>query len=137
MALTGDYYVGEYEGHTVELIRNNWNKTLMLLIDGEEAVSKSCMFPGHHTLTATVEHNGVRHSVVARSVPYRLVFTKDGVELDGTELPITYEKPRGLLKAVFKAAWQGHPASAITVGAITLSLLALLGVMAGFVIRGL
>jgi hypothetical protein len=134
MAITGDHYVGTYEGHAVELIRNNWNKTLKLLIDREEVASTSCMFPGHLTLTADLEHNGVRHTVVAKSVPYRIVFTKDTIAVDGRELPLTYEKPRGLLRAVFKSARAGDPVSVITVGAILLVFLALLVVLVSTVL---
>ncbi len=41
MAITGDRYVGKYEGHGIELVRNNWDKTLKLLIDGKEVASES------------------------------------------------------------------------------------------------
>src|SRR5262249_47683446 len=100
MGLSGDYYAGQHEGHTVELIRNNWNMTVKLLIDGKEVARASCMFPGRRTLTGSLEHNGVRHDVVATSVPHRLVLTKDTVAVDGSELPLTSEKPRGLFQAL-------------------------------------
>jgi hypothetical protein len=128
MGLFGDRYVGEYEGHTVELLRNNWNKTLKLLIDGEEVASTSCDLPLSRTLVGSLYHGGVQHDVVARSVPYYLIFTKDSIAVDGSEVPLTHEKPRGLLKAVFKAAREGHLASVILVGAFVLLLLAFLGV---------
>lgn len=137
MALTGDRYVGTYEGHTLELVRNNWNKTIKLSIDGAEAASTSCMFPGRFTLTGTLKHNGEPHTVVARSIPDRLALSKYSIEVDGNELSIAYEKPRGLLKAVFKAAGEGHLASVITVAAITLSLLATVGVIAALLLREL
>jgi hypothetical protein len=89
MAITGDRHVGTYEGHTLELIRNNWVKTLVLLIDGEEVARGSCMLPGRLTLTGALEHNGARHEVVARSVPWRLLWTKDTIEVDGKALPLT------------------------------------------------
>jgi hypothetical protein len=65
------------------------------------------------------------------------VFTKNSIEVDGNDVPITCEKPRGLFMALLKSALDGHVVSAITFGAMMLSLLALLVVMAGFVIRGL
>jgi hypothetical protein len=68
MAITGDRYVGTYEGHIIELIRNNWVKTLTLLIDGNEVAGDSCMLPGRITLSGALEHNGARHTVVAKSV---------------------------------------------------------------------
>jgi len=89
MALTGDHYVGTFEGHTLELIRNNWNKTLTLLIDGKEVAWESCVLPGRVTLTGVVEHGGVRHAVVVRSVPHRLLWTKDSIEVDGEPLTLT------------------------------------------------
>jgi hypothetical protein len=131
MALTGDYYVGQYEGHTVELIRNNWNKSLKLLIDGDEVARASCTFPGRRTLAGSLECNGVRHAVVATSVPYRLVLTKDTVEVDGSELPLTYQRPRGLFQALYKEAGEGDLVSVITVSAIALSVSSLLVVAVG------
>jgi hypothetical protein len=96
MALTGDRYVGSFEGHAVELVRNNWDKRLTLLVDGQEVARESCAFPGRRTLTGILEHDGARHTVVAKSIPRRLVFTKDTIEVDGNELPLTREYPRGL-----------------------------------------
>jgi hypothetical protein len=89
MALTGDRYVGTFEGHTIELVRNNWNKTLRLLIDGQEVASESCMLPHRITLTGAVEHGGVQHAVVAHSVPDHLLWTKATVEVDGQPLSLT------------------------------------------------
>jgi hypothetical protein len=135
MGLFGDRYVGEYQGHTVELLRNNWNKTLKLLIDGEEAASTSCELPLSRTLTGSLEHDGVRCDVVARSVPHYLVFSKETIAVDGREVPLTHENPRGLLKAVFAEAGKGHLSSVIVIGAIALVLLALIGV-AGAILMG-
>jgi hypothetical protein len=89
MALTGDHSVGTFEGHTLELVRDNWAKTLKLLIDGREVARGSCMVPGAVTLTGAVEHDGVRHAVVARSVPHRLLWTTDTIEVDGQPLTLT------------------------------------------------
>ena len=89
MALTGDRWVGTFEGHTIELVRNNWNKTLRLLIDGKKVASASCMFPRRITLTGAVEHGGVQHAVVAKSVPHRLLWAKDTIEVDGQPLTLT------------------------------------------------
>jgi hypothetical protein len=92
MAITGDRYVGAYEGHTIELVRNNWNKTLRLLIDGKEVACESCVLPGRVTLTGTLEHGGVPLAVVAKSVPRRLLWTSDTVEIDGKALTLTQTK---------------------------------------------
>jgi hypothetical protein len=89
MALTGDRYGGTYEGHTIELVRNNWVKTLSLWIDGKEVARASCMLPWRITLTSTLAHDGVSHAVVARSVPRRLLWTTDTVEVNGKELALT------------------------------------------------
>ena len=35
MGITGDRYEGTFDGHKIELVRNNWNKTRNLLIDGK------------------------------------------------------------------------------------------------------
>jgi hypothetical protein len=89
MALTGARYVGTYIGHTVELIRNNWTKTLRLLLDGEEIARGSCMLPRRITLTGALDHDGVRHAVVAKSIPHRLLWTKVTIEVDGQPLTLT------------------------------------------------
>src|SRR5262249_49094902 len=114
--------------HAIDLIQNNWNKSLRLFIDGQGVASTSCLFPGLRILTGDLEHNGVPHTVVAKSIPHRLLLTKETIAVDGSELPLTYEKPRGLLKAVFTAAWAGEPLSIITVGALALLPIALLTV---------
>jgi hypothetical protein len=84
--------------------------------------------PPSRTLAGSLEHEGVCHDVVARSVPRYLIFSKDTITVDGIELPLTHENPRGLLRAVFRAAGQGHPASLTVVGALGLLLLAVLAV---------
>jgi hypothetical protein len=89
MGITGDRYVAEYEGHTIELVRDNWVKMLTLRIDGQDAASESVMFPHNITLTAILEHNGVQHTVIAKSLVHRLIFTKDSIEVDGTPLSVT------------------------------------------------
>lgn len=91
MAITGDRYVGTYREHTIELIRNNWNKTLKLLIDGEIVGGESRILPHSITLTATFEHNGVEHTVVAKSEVHGLL-AKDTIEIDGEALPLTKTK---------------------------------------------
>ncbi len=127
MGLFGDRHAGEYEGHTVELLRNNWNKTLKLLIDGEEVASTSCDLPLSRTLVGTLEHGGALHEVVARSEPHHVIFTKDTIAVDGDELPLTRENPRGLLGAVFRDAAKGHFASVVVVGALLALLAAVVG----------
>jgi hypothetical protein len=91
MAITGDRYVGTYEGHTIELVRNNWGKTLVLHIDGQKVASESRLLPHTITLTATFEHNGVQHTLVAKAVEHFLS-TDDTIEIDGTPLALTKTK---------------------------------------------
>ena len=91
MAITGDRYVGTYEGHRIELVRNNWDKTLKLLIDGKEVASESRILPHDITLTGSFEHEGVRHTVKAKAVSHFLS-SEDTVEVDGEALPLTKAK---------------------------------------------
>jgi len=91
MGITGDQYVGEYEGHIIELVRNAWVKTLELRIDGNKVASESCMLPHNITLTGAFEHNGVQHSVTAISLD-RFPFTTDTIEVDGNLLALTKSK---------------------------------------------
>jgi hypothetical protein len=72
--------------------KNNWPKTLRLLIDGMEVGRASCIVPGRLTLTGALEHDGVPHAVVANSVPHRLLWTKDTIEVDGQPLTLTKTK---------------------------------------------
>ena len=91
MALMGDRYVGTYEGHTIELIRDNLNKTLALHIDGRQVASESRILPHSITLTGTFEHDGLEHTVVAHSTIH-FPSADDKVEVDGKPLPITKTK---------------------------------------------
>jgi hypothetical protein len=92
MAITGDRYVGEFEGHTIELVRNNWVHVLTLLIDGAEVARASCHVPRRITLSGTLNHGGRGHDVVAKSVPRYFFWATDTVEVDGNELPLTKTK---------------------------------------------
>lgn len=91
MALTGDRYVGAYEGHTIELVRNNWSKTLRLLIDGREVARASRILPHDIVLTGALTHEGVEHSVVAKSI-VQMPTAADTIEVDGQALPLTKTK---------------------------------------------
>lgn len=87
-SLTGDRYRATYQGHTLALVRNNWNKTLALLIDGQEAATESRILPHNITLTAVLEHEGVRHTVIARS-EVRFPNAADTLEVDSEPLALT------------------------------------------------
>jgi hypothetical protein len=104
MALTGDYYFGEYEGHAIELVRNKWNKTLKLRIDGMEVDRASFLLPGRIRLIGRLVHDGLTRTVVADSVPHLLIFTRDTVSVDGEELPLIPGRPRGLFKELVRDA---------------------------------
>ena len=88
MALTGDHIIGEYEGHTIELVRDNWVKMLTLMIDGQKVASESIALPHNVTLHATLVHQGVEHQVTAKSQIDRMIFTKDSIEVDGIALEV-------------------------------------------------
>jgi hypothetical protein len=92
----GTTTLARYEDHAVELIRNNWDKTLKLLIDGEVVASTTCHLPRSITLTGSLEHNGVRHEVVARSIPHHVIFATDTIEIDGSPLSLIHEAPKGI-----------------------------------------
>jgi hypothetical protein len=96
MPLFGDHYAGDYEGHTLELIRNNWDKTLKLLIDGDVVASTTCHLPRRITLTAALKHKGVRHKVMAKSIPRYVIFTVDMIGIDGLPLSLLHEAPKGI-----------------------------------------
>lgn len=87
MGIMGDRYCGTYEGHTVELVRDNLVKKLKLVIDGVEVAHEDRGVPHNITLTATLEHAGVSHRVVARSIVKGLS-THDSIEIDGAPLSL-------------------------------------------------
>jgi hypothetical protein len=91
MSFTGDHYVATYKGHTIELVRNNLNKTLKLLLDGQEVASESRLLPHDISLTATLKHNGDKHTVVAKSIVC-FPSTEDTIEIDGQILHLTKTK---------------------------------------------
>jgi hypothetical protein len=92
MGITGDRYVGELDGHTIELVRNNWDKTLSLLIDGTRVAWESRILPHDITLTGEFEHKGQKHVVVAHSTVKQILGlplgADDGIEIDGKTLPL-------------------------------------------------
>jgi hypothetical protein len=91
VAITGDRYLTTYEGHTIELVRDNWLKTLKLMIDGNEVAKASRVLPHDITLAGTFEHDGVEHRVVAKSVVHFPSAT-DTIDLDGQPLALTKAK---------------------------------------------
>ena len=86
MGLMGDGYRGTYQGHTIELIRDNLAKKLKLVIDGVEVASQPRAMQHDITLTATLVHEGVSHRVVARSIVGRT--TSGTVMIDSAPLTI-------------------------------------------------
>ncbi|HBE17726.1 MAG TPA: hypothetical protein DEG17_02675 [Cyanobacteria bacterium UBA11149] len=88
MSIIGDREIGTYYGHSIELVRNNWHKTLKLLIDGQEVASESRIFPHDIVLTGILEHEDVRHKVVAKSI-VRFPSTEDTILVDGEALTLT------------------------------------------------
>jgi hypothetical protein len=89
MGITKDRYIATYEGHTIEVISNNWVKTLNLLIDGNKVASESRFLPHDITLTKTFNHDGVKHTVVVTSVVHfpsiDVTFEIDGKEIIHTK----------------------------------------------------
>jgi hypothetical protein len=92
MAITGDRYVGSYQGHKIELVRDNWVKTLTLLIDGREAASESCMIPKRIILNGVLDLDGGQVAVVAKSIPRRFFWATDTIEIDGQLLDVAKSK---------------------------------------------
>jgi hypothetical protein len=91
MGLTGDRYEGSFRGHAIEVVRNEWIKTLKLLIDGKVVASQFCPLPKSVTLTAALKHAGDKHEVVVKSV-IRFPFYEDTVEVDGRPLVLSKTK---------------------------------------------
>ena len=96
MSITGDRYEGTFDGHKIELVRNNLDKTLNLLIDGAVVASEKRWLPKEITLHAEFEHKGATHAVVAyqhlKPIFGLPIATDDSIEIDGKPLPLTKTK---------------------------------------------
>ena len=96
MGITGDRYEGTFDGHDIALVRNNWDKTLNLLIDGRVVASEQRWIPKEITLHAEFEHEGVKHTVVAhqhlKPILGLPIDTDDSIEIDGKPLPLKKTK---------------------------------------------
>ena len=96
MGMMGDRYVGTFDGHTIELVRNNLNKTLNLVIDGAVVASEHRWVPKELELHADFEHKGVKHTVVAHQHLKKILGlpmdTDDSIEIDGQPLPLKKTK---------------------------------------------
>jgi hypothetical protein len=88
MALTGDRIAGTYAGHTIELVRNNWTRTLTLVIDGRTVARAWRPLPRTATLSGAIEHDGERHAVIATSTP-RFPSAEVTITVDGQALSVT------------------------------------------------
>ena len=91
MGLTGDRLEGEFAGHRIALVRDNWRKALRLEIDGGVAASASRALPHDIVLRAQLDDRGTPHAVTARSVVRKIIglplAADDRIEVDGIPLP--------------------------------------------------
>ncbi len=91
MGLTGDLREGEWAGHRIGLARNNWAKTLDLMIDGVSVASASRVVPHDITLRADLVEHGTTHIVTAHSEIRKVLGlplnATDRIEVDGVDLP--------------------------------------------------
>jgi hypothetical protein len=88
MTLTGDRVVGNYAGHIIEFVRNNWTRTLTLVVDGRTVARAWRPLPRTTTLSGTLEQDGVRHAVIATSIP-RFPSAEAIIAVDGQALSLT------------------------------------------------
>lgn len=88
MRVITERHAAEYEGHTIELVRNALAKTLTLRIDGTPVARASCALPRDVILTGTLEHRGIQHAVTAKSIVHlRTLSRQASIEVDGAVLP--------------------------------------------------
>jgi hypothetical protein len=96
MGIMGDRYEGELDGHKIELVRDNLEKTLSLLIDGKTVAWESRILPHDITLKGEFEHKGTKHTVVAHSTVKTILGlpldADDGIEIDNKPLPLRKTK---------------------------------------------
>lgn len=93
MGPVGDRYRAQFEGHRLELVRDNVAKTLSLLVDGEVVDSRRRWWPRDLALHAELEVDGVVHRVEAHQHVVNVagwpVSTQDSIEVDGVPLTLT------------------------------------------------
>jgi hypothetical protein len=88
MGIITQRYVSEFEGHTIELVRNALAKTLTLRIDGRPVARASVALPRDIILTGTLEHHGMRHTVTATSLVHLWSLSRNvSIAVDGVTLP--------------------------------------------------
>ena len=96
MTIAGERYEGDFDGHKIELVRDNVHKTLSLLIDGNRVAWESRIFPHDITLKGEFDHKGTKHSVLAHSTVRAILGlpldADDGIEIDGKPLPLRKTK---------------------------------------------
>ena len=96
MGILGDRYEGELDGHAIVLVRNNLEKKLSLLIDGNTVAWESVILPHDVTLEGEFDHHGHKHKVVAHSTVKKILGlpldADDGIEIDGKPLPLKKTK---------------------------------------------
>jgi hypothetical protein len=92
MGIIGDRYESTFEGHRIELVRDNLAKTLALVIDGAVVASESRTLPHEIELVGALEHEGVNHTVIARSTVKSVLGlpldADDQIEIDGKPVPL-------------------------------------------------
>jgi len=60
MGLFSTHWLGEYEGHKIEVVRRtSWNKFELLIDDRRADLAKSLVNVGEHRLEGTIHHGGV------------------------------------------------------------------------------
>ena len=90
MGIITQRYVADYEGHPIELVRNALAKTLTLRIDNRRAARASCALPRTITLTGSLEHQGMRHTVTCTSLAHlRSLSREESIAVDGVVIART------------------------------------------------
>jgi hypothetical protein len=96
MGIASDRYEGRFGQHTIELIRNDWEKTLCLCIDGACVAQEHRFLPKEITLRADFEDGGAMHTVVARQHVKAIlglpIHANESVEVDGAPLAMRKTK---------------------------------------------
>jgi hypothetical protein len=95
MGLVTDRFVGTFEGLSIELVRTNLDKQIVILVDGKEVAHESVALP--HTWDQAKEFTGTdgrTHRIVAHSmlmklwglIPYESQYA---IGVDGQSVPLT------------------------------------------------
>lgn len=94
MGLMGDRFEGKFEKHTIEVVRTNIDKQVVVSVDGREIARESVALPHQWDQKKEFDCDGTKHVLLAHSVLKKLfgvvpIDNVYSVEIDGNPVALT------------------------------------------------